>query len=117
MRGTFHRFNDFEERSFVAVHAETEAAAIATLRSDEASMHQALHDFGKKAAANTGGVSRTMSWALEPQGQGKVNHDADSIVGRAIDLHSPKMDLSRPVVGTMNTQMRLGRSIKGRFAL
>ena len=46
---------------------------------------------------------------------GKMNHDADGILGCAIDLHSPKMNLRRPVVGTMNTQMRLGRSIKGHF--
>jgi hypothetical protein len=117
-RGTFHRFNDFEERSFVAVHAETEAAAIATLQSDEASMHQASHDFGEKAAANTAGVFQGNELGLGTRGQGgKVNHDTDSIVGRAIDLHSPKMDLSRPVVNTTNTQMRLGRGIKGHFAL
>jgi hypothetical protein len=107
-----------EVLSFVAIHVEAEAAAIATVRSDEASMHQALHDFGKKAAANTGGVFQGNELGLGTRGQGgKVNHDADSIVGRAIDLHSPKMDLSRPVVGTMSTQMRPGRSIKGHFAL
>ena len=56
--------------------------------------------------------------SMQNRGQrGKVNHDADSIVGRAIDLHSPKMELSRPVVDTMNAQMRLGRSIKEHFAL
>ena len=107
-----------EVLSFVAIHVEAEAAAIATVRSDEASMHQALHDFGEKAASSTGGVFQGNELGLGTRGQGgKVNHDAVSIVGRAIDLHSPKMDLSRPVVGTMNTQMRPGRSIKRHFAL
>jgi uncharacterized protein involved in exopolysaccharide biosynthesis len=71
VRGTFHRFNDFEERSFVAVYAETEAAAMATLRSDEASMHQALHDFGEKAASSTGGVFQGNELGLGTRGQGQ----------------------------------------------
>ena len=81
-------------------------------------MRQALHDFGEKAAANTGGMFQGDELGLGTRGQGgKVNHDADSIVGRAIDLHSPKMDLSRPVVGTMNHPHEAGCSIKGPFAL
>ena len=51
VRGTFHRLNDLEERGFVAVHPETKAAAIAAMRSDKASVHQALHDLREKATA------------------------------------------------------------------
>ena len=105
VRGTFHSLDDLEERSFVAVHAGTEAAAIATMRSDEPGVHQALHDFGEKAATNAGSVFQGNELGLGTRWQsGEVNHDANSVVGSAIDLHSPKMDLGRPVVGTMNTQ-------------
>jgi hypothetical protein len=111
VRGTFHSLNDLKERSFVAVHTESEAAAIAAMRSDKASMLEALHDLGEKAAAKTGSVFQANELGLGTRRQsGKVDHDADSIVGSAIDLHSPKMDLSRPVVGAINTQMRLGCS-------
>jgi hypothetical protein len=113
VRGTF---DDLEERGFVAVHAETEAAAIAAMRSDETCAHEALHDFGQKAATDPGGVFQANELSLGTRRQGrKVDHDADSVVGGAIDLHGSKMDLSHPVVGTMDTQIRLGRSIRGHF--
>ncbi len=115
-RGTFHSLNNLKQRGLVAVHAEAKAAAIAAMRSDKTGVHQALHDFREKTAANAGGVLQTDELGLGTRGQGgKVNHDADSIVGSAIDLHGSKMDLRRPVVGTMNTQIRAGRSIKGHF--
>ena len=86
------------------------------MRSDKASMQEALHDFGQEAATNTGSVFQANELGLGTRRQsGKVDHDADSIVGSAIDLHGPKMELSCPVVGIINTQMRLGWGIKGYF--
>ena len=47
----------------------------------------------RKLPRNASSVLQTDELGLGTQGQGgKVNHDADSIVGSAIDLHGSKMD-------------------------
>jgi hypothetical protein len=70
-------------------------------------VHEALHDVGQEAATNPGSVYQANELGLGTRRQGgTMDHDADSVVGGAIHLHGPKMDLARFLSGQKSYAMK-----------